>query len=354
VSLTQPDREPVQDTVAGSAGAPGRQPAARVALVLGAGGVAGIAFHAGVLAAMAESLGWDPRRVDLIVATSAGSITAAGLRAGLSAADIYARTRGEALSPEGAALLAGSDAVMGGRAIRRPEGRPRLVPAAPGVVWAAGRRPGRVRPGALIAGLIPVGRIPTTAIAEGVDALDGGAWPERTTWICTVRLHDGRLVVFGRPGAPPATMGQAVAASCAIPGFFAPVEIGGVRYIDGGAHSTTNLSQVSRLGLDLVVVSAPMARAGSRPQLLFPRFPAALGAVGRELNRLQLGVEARRVRAGGTPVVAFSPTPMDRSVMGFNPMDESRRAPIASQARESALRRLERPEVRDQLAALTD
>lgn len=344
----------MQSTAGAPGGAADREPARRVALVLGAGGVAGIAFHAGVLAAMSESLGWDPRRVDLTVGTSAGSVTASGLRAGLSAGDIYARTCGQALSPEGAALLAASDAAVGGRAIRRPEGRLRLGPAAPGVVWAAGRRPGRVRPGALMAGLIPAGRIPTTAIAEGVDALDGGAWPERATWVCAVRLHDGRLVVFGRPGAPPATMGQAVAASCAIPGFFAPVEIDGVRYVDGGAHSTTNLGALSGMGLDLVVVSAPMARAGSRPPLLPPGFPAALGAVGRELNRLQLGVEARRVRARGTPVVAFSPTPRDRAVMGLNPMDESRRAPIAEQARQSALRRLERPEVRDQLALLTD
>lgn len=353
MSLSQPAGDTTAVTGAARVG-PAREPGPRVALVLGAGGVAGLSFHAGVLVAMSETLGWDPRGVDLIVGTSAGSLTASGLRAGLSAADVYARTCGEQMSAEGAALLARSDAVVGRSPIGRPVGRLWPVPAAPGVVWAAGRRPGRVRPGALLAGLIPAGRIPTTAIAAGVDAVDGGTWPERATWVCTVRLHDGALVVFGRAGAPPATMGQAVAASCAIPGFFAPVEIGGVRYVDGGAHSTTNLSEVSDLGFDLIVVSAPMARAGSRPPLMPPGLPAALGTVGRELNRLQLGIEARRVRARGTPVVAFSPTPGDRAAMGLNPMDESRRAPVARQARESALRRLDRPEVRDQLAVLTD
>ena len=49
--------------------------------------------------------------------------------------------------------------------------------------------------------------------------------------------------------------------SCAIPAFFAPVTIGGVRYVDGGAHSPTNADLVAGLGLDLVVVSSPMSVA---------------------------------------------------------------------------------------------
>ena len=46
----------------------------KVGLVLGAGGIAGGAFHAGVLAALEEATGWDPRRAGLVVGTSAGSI----------------------------------------------------------------------------------------------------------------------------------------------------------------------------------------------------------------------------------------------------------------------------------------
>lgn len=67
---------------------PARADAPRVGLVLGAGGVAGGAFHAGVLAAIAEATGWDPRRATVVVGTSAGSITGASLMAGLSAADL--------------------------------------------------------------------------------------------------------------------------------------------------------------------------------------------------------------------------------------------------------------------------
>jgi NTE family protein len=349
---------PLSQPAAAEAGrAPDAASRPAVVLVLGAGGMAGLAFHAGVLVALAEGLGWDPRQVELVVGTSAGALTAAGLRAGLSAADLFARSCGEALSPEGAAILARAEAAAGAGGPPTPRRRVRPVPASPGVLLAAGRRPGRVRPGALLAGLLPAGRVPVTAIAEGVDALDGGRWPDLPTWICAVRLSSGELCVFGRPGAPPATLGQAVAASCAIPGYFAPQLIGGSRYVDGGAHSTTNLAEVAPVGPELVVVSAPMARAGSRPAWA-GRLTGALGVagvlgvVGRELNRWQLQVEARRVSAAGATVVAFSPTAADREVMGLNPMDPSRRAPIARQARASALRRLERVETQELLAPL--
>ena len=129
----------------------------------------------------------------------------------------------------------------------------------------------------------------------------------------------------------------AVAASCAIPAFFAPVSIDGVRYVDGGVHSPTNADLVADLGFDLVVISSPMsiARGGVR---IAPDQPA------RRLARFALAREAAQVRRAGTPVLTFQPTGSDLGVMGMNAMDDSRSSAVTNAARESAHRRLARPD----------
>ncbi len=71
----------------------------RIGLVLGAGGVVGHAYHAGVLDGLAEATGWDPREAEVIVGTSAGSVVGALLRAGFSAHDLAARSTGDPVSP---------------------------------------------------------------------------------------------------------------------------------------------------------------------------------------------------------------------------------------------------------------
>src|SRR5688500_10160929 len=76
-------------------------PAPRTAVVLAAGGLVGQAFHLGVLSALQEVTGFDGRRAQTLVGTSAGSLVAAGLAAGLSALDLRAELLGEPLSAEG-------------------------------------------------------------------------------------------------------------------------------------------------------------------------------------------------------------------------------------------------------------
>src|SRR4051812_7021598 len=107
---------------------------ARIGLVLGAGGVTGGAFHAGVLAALADATGWDARQAEVIVGTSAGSATAAILRAGLPPADLVARAEGRPLSPEGQRVVASAPPFRGQFPLRREARTGPYRPAAPGVV----------------------------------------------------------------------------------------------------------------------------------------------------------------------------------------------------------------------------
>jgi NTE family protein len=321
----------------------------RMGLVLGAGGVVGHAYHAGVLAGLEDATGWDPRDAEVISGTSAGSVVGSLLRAGFAARDLAARSTGDDVSPEAVALaeragLDGGSARVPSRPPRR-RGLPRM--ASPALLARAALRPFWMnRPGVMLAGALPAGAVSTELVATAFRPMFGSDWPARELWLSAVRLRDGRRVVFGRDGAPAAHVADAVAASCAIPGFFEPVMIGGVAYVDGGAHSPTNADLLSDRALDLVIVSSPMSVAGNRlrPSLDLPA---------RRMCRLYLGQEVARIRRRGVPVLAFQPTGEDLANMGLNAMDPSRRAAVTRQARESARKKLERADVQTVLGTLS-
>lgn len=280
--------------------------------MLGGGGFAGQAFHLGVLTALAEVAGFDARRADVVVGTSAGSLVAAGLTGGLSAADLQAELLGEPLSAEGRRVRGTARVTT---TMPEPEAA-RRRPLAPQALLAAARRPWAVRPGSLAGSLLPAGRTSTTMIARGLQRLHGPDWPTGLR-VCTVRARDTRRVVFGAPGAPAADVGTACAASCAIPAYFAPVSIGGDAYVDGGMHSPTNADVVLAERPDLVVVSSPMtyARGATRAR-------ADLGL--RLAVRRYLAQEVRALKRSGADVVVFQPGPEDLTAMGLNPMLHAR------------------------------
>ena len=299
---------------------------ARIGLVLGAGGVVGGAFHEGVLRAIADATGWDPRDAEVIVGTSAGSHVGAMLRGGTGVKD--KRNLGRTTEAR--------DDVAGRR----------RGPASPGMLLRGLTRPGSVRAGALLAAALPAGRTSFGSVATYVDRIHPDGWPDRPLWLPAVRLRDGARVVFGMTGAPPASVGRAVAASCAVPGYFAPVTIDGERYVDGGVYSATNADLVADHDLDLVLVSSPMGMAkGVRS--------AAAMLQGRGYMRLRLAAEARTLRRSGTPVIAFSPTVDDLGVMGWNAMSGARRGEVVERAYASASRRLQRGDEADRFALLS-
>ncbi len=180
------------------------------------------------------------------------------------------------------------------------------------------RRPWRFGPVHVAAGLLPEG---TRNVMDGVAGIGAlfDTWPARPTWICAVRLDDGQRVVFGKDET--ARVDEAVSASCAIPGYFAPQVIDGQRYVDGGVWSAHNVDLMGGLGLDLVVVSAPMSTDTWH----------ALGSgnVPRAPVRVQLEREVAKVRRAGTEVAVIAPDQRLRSLMGSSTMDASRRGPVA-------------------------
>jgi NTE family protein len=158
----------------------------------------------------------------------------------------------------------------------------------------------------------------------------------------------GRRVPFGREGAPQARIGDAVAASCAIPGFYRPVEIGGRRYVDGGVCSASSLDLLAGRGLDLVICLNPLSGLPGTPA--DPR--DWLGALTRGANGRRIAHEARKVRRLGTEVVTIEPTPDDLRAMGRNMMSAGRRRQVIETAERTVLEQLRRPETRALLSGL--
>jgi len=317
----------------------------RTGLVLGAGGVVGQAYHAGVLAALEHDLGWDPRTADVIVGSSAGSVTGTLLRLGVSAADLAAWAVEAPLSVESAPLMEqlGAEEIndfppMVARDLLRGWRLP-----TPELLLRLARRPWAFRPTVAALTLLPSGRIDVAARAEVLLAVTGGNWPDGL-WICAARRSDGGRVVFGRPGSPQATVASAVAASCAIPGYFSPVRINGVQYFDGGVHSPTNADVLRHSELDTVVVVSPMSAAHGRS--------LTLDAPMRWSAHRRLEQEVRRLQSAGTTVVRFEPGPRCLAAMGLNAMGLDRSDRVVQQAFLEAGRRASRGEAAEQLSSL--
>lgn len=295
-------------------------PSARIALVLGSGGTAGGAFHAGVLKALHDVWGIDARDVDVIVGTSAGALTGALVAAGLSGDDVFRREMGKPLSAKGTQLLAEARKMIGER--RTPKSSIGL-PAAPGILTKVALRPWGVSPVSVMAALLPRGAVPTSAVEGLITGLFGDRWPTSPRLlICTVEMATGRRVIFHESsGVSP---GPAVAASCSVPGVFAPVTINGREYFDGGVHSSDNLDVLERHHPKLVIVSSPMSTA----QLLGRPGP---WSVWRGMTRVQTDLERFRLGTGAR-VEVVRPTADDLDAMGPNMLNPTRRAAVAMQA----------------------
>jgi NTE family protein len=315
----------------------------RVGLVLGAGGSVGAAWLIGALDALESETGWSASDAERIVGTSAGSAVGALVAAGIPPALMAAYAGGEALDDvveaEHRALLAGERIETNQFRLQRA-----LPPIGPGS-WRMAintlRAPHRHNPSAVLAGWLPRGFVSTAPIRQLMERFVPSGWPSHDGyWAVAADYTTGKRVAFGRDDAPPASVGQAVAASCCIPGFYHPVKIGGRRYIDGGVCSPSNLDLLCDEELDLVVCLNPM----SSPAGVLQGGSAAdrLSAALRAMNGRRLGHEARKLRENGTRVLVLHPGADDCSMMGLNLMRGERRVAVTEQARRSVARDLRR------------
>jgi len=298
----------------------------KLGLVLGAGGTVGMAYEAGVLMALKELGGIDAAAADLLIGTSAGSIAAAHLRSGWSVEDLWRSARGEQPnllgtteeeaarrrdellppafgSPVDAALrVLGSGWILGRSLVRWP------MPHLPGLAW-----------------VLPSGMLTMSSAHDVFVENLSKEWPERDVWLPAVDTVSGRRVVFGRPGAPRATLHQAVMASCAVPGVFAPVRIGRRILVDGGIDSTSHLDLAVKAGCDLAIAVVPMAFAPDDP-------PDLVHQLLRRVPTRWLAKEAAYAKARDVDVLLVRPTAAEVAIHGVNFLRRDRWPEIAEAA----------------------
>jgi NTE family protein len=320
--------------------------------VLGAGGIQGGAWLTGGLDALARHTGWDPATADIIVGTSAGSMIGSLCASGIPPWFMVAHSAGETF--EGIVDAAGRPAGEADRAAGARFGLERaLPPIGPGSWSLALRtllRPRRHTPSAAVAGWVPRGFISTEPLKDTIRRVVPSGWsPHPNLWIIACDYATGRRVAFGRPGSRPAELADAVASSCAIPGFYYPVEIGGRRYVDGGMYSTSNLDIVRDQGLDVVICLNPTsslhpARAWNPGEWVARFF--------RDGSGRRLGSEARKLRERGTEVVIVQPVGEDLRAMGANLMSRRNRQRTIEVAQGTVAAQLTLPENRAVLERL--
>lgn len=260
------------------------------ALVLGGGGVAGVAWELGILTGLHDA-GVDVRGADFIIGTSAGSVVGAQISSGTAFESLFdsqltpvekSKERAVAFDPtqmmeafSRAIAEVGSDA----KAIRARIGAYAL--AAP-TIPEADRR-------AIIESRLPV-----------------QTWPQQRLLIVAVDTSTGEEYVIERESG--VSLVDAVAASCAVPGIWPPVTIAGRRYMDGGMRSTTNADLAN--GFERVLILNPLGEGAN----FFGAGPSS---------------EAEALKRAGSQVLLIGPDAASATAIGPNPLDPATRKPSA-------------------------
>jgi NTE family protein len=252
------------------------------ALVLGSGGITGVAWEVGLLAGLAAG-GLDLAGADLVVGTSAGALAGAMVTSGTGLAELYQAQ----INPDGVDVIAG----MSRKLIMRYA----LAWGLPGTPTRARIRMGRL---ALASPDLPEAER-SAVIGAWLPSHD---WPASRLLITAVDVTSGKFTAFG--AASGATLIEAVSASCAVPGVWPPVWINGRQWMDGGMRSAANADLAA--GCERIVVLAP----------IWQGFGLMKGAV-RQCRRL--------ARRGRRAVALVVPDAQARAAIGPNLLDSSRR-----------------------------
>lgn len=274
------------------------------AVVLGGGGIWGVAWITGIIMGLAEE-GIDFTGARSFIGTSAGSIVGSQAAHGYSPAEMFARQTGRAQPPHehpqqnsGLAQLM----VLMQRRWESPEERTRAIAELAVNTKTNGAAESQ------------------TEIAERLGVPSNG-WPARASSITAVDIATCALSVFTAQSG--VGLIEAVAASCAVPGVRPAVRIKERLYMDGGLWRNAENAHLARGERSVLILSPFGARTPTTPQ------------------SLQSDIE--ELRQGGSPAALIAAEGEALSTLGLGgPLDPSVRVPAAEAGRAQAHREVEK------------
>lgn len=269
------------------------------ALVLGGGGVAGIAWMTGLLYGFEEE-GVNLRdRCNVFIGTSAGSTVAAQLASDTPLHELFQRQVDPARQVS--------------ELLPAPQLLERVGQSLPGLFKLADPRERLSKIGEFAATAATISEAERRQVIA--QRLSSHEWSDRVLKIVAIDIATGQTRVFDRQAG--VNLIDAVAASCAVPGLWPPVTIGQQRYMDGGVRCSDN---------------ADLALGSSSVIVLSPQGTHAMVSPGG----MDLSTHVAALREQGAQVWVVEPDEAARQAMGRNPLSPDTRTPAAQTGRAQA------------------
>ncbi len=194
-------------------------------------------------------------------------------------------------------------------------------------------------------------------ILSDPDRTDDFRMLEPELYITATDLDTTERIVLGDGEWSDVPISTSVAASGALPVVYAPVEIRGREFIDGGIRSTTNVDIAVERGAKFIIVVNPMVpyvndfskriptMFGTRVRRVSDMGAAAIAQQSFRVlshDRLHRAVEDWEEKYPGVDIILIEPEPNDELMFGTSIMDYGGRLEIAKHGFESVTLRLAR------------
>jgi NTE family protein len=235
----------------------------KLGLVMGGGGLVGIAWETGVLAALQEECGFDPSTAAIVIGSSAGSVTGAQAALGRDFGELAERLQKTA-RPRSDERDAGTGAARALPDFSQGPQAEIMQLMTQGGGAETGKRIGE------LAMQCETALSEDTYVESFRSMLGTDEWPDVDLRVTTCECETGRGLAWSRDDG--VDLVRAVASSCAVPGFFPTVSFGDHHYTDGPRSVTVDL--LADAGVDAALFIGPNAALGAFAEMMEREFDA--------------------------------------------------------------------------------